>query len=232
MRRMQINIKYWFKFIKGENLKFISHLDLLRAYERAIRRSNIPVIYSQGFNPRQKLSFALPLPLGVSSVSEYGEILLSRNILTDEIKEKLNESLPEGLAIKEVVRVNCELPTLMSIVTLSEYKLISINEIDKNKIENILASKIITYKKKTKNKEQEINLKDYIYDVKIDKNIVDVFLKSGSRGHIKPAEFIEAIFNQDITNFNIMRNEIYTELNNKIMSPFQYAALKMNFAIA
>ena len=76
--------------------KFISHLDLLRCFERAILRSGLPVEYSQGFNPHQKMTFALPLPVGVTSECEAVDIFFDDGKATDaEITEKLNGLSPK-----------------------------------------------------------------------------------------------------------------------------------------
>ena len=229
---MLINFKYWFKFYRDENLKYISHLDLLRAFERAIRRSNIPIIYSQGFNPRQKISFALPLAVGISSISEYGEMLLSKKIEGEEIKNEVNKYLPLGLSIMEIVKVGHNLPTIMSKISHAEYNIVSENIIDKLKLEDFFGQKAIPYIKKTKNKESEINLKDYIQELKIDDNQIKVLLKSGSQGHIKPTEFLKSFYKENIDYFNISRVNIFIQESNKLITPFHYAASKMHYIYA
>ena len=65
-----------FRFSRGQELKYIAHLDMLRVFERAIKRAKIPVAYTQGFNPRQKLVFGLPMSIGLTSESEYADIEL------------------------------------------------------------------------------------------------------------------------------------------------------------
>ena len=72
--------------------KYISHLDLLRCFTRAIQRSGMPVVYSQGFNPHQKMTFSLPLPIGVTSQCETVDIQFEDNVSDKEIFEKLSEN--------------------------------------------------------------------------------------------------------------------------------------------
>ena len=74
-------MRYLIKFSKGEGIKFISHLDLMRTIQRIIRRSGVPIEYSKGFNPHMALSLAQPLSVGVYSDGEYMDI-----VLTEEIK--------------------------------------------------------------------------------------------------------------------------------------------------
>ncbi|MCX7773392.1 MAG: TIGR03936 family radical SAM-associated protein, partial [Clostridia bacterium] len=92
-----------FSFSRGEALKYIAHLDVLRVFERALKRSKLPVSYTQGFNPRQKLVFGLPMSIGLTSESEYADIELDAETTPDEFVERLNISLPEGIRILEAV---------------------------------------------------------------------------------------------------------------------------------
>ena len=82
------------KFIRGEEIKFISHLDLMRVFERALRRSEIPVAYSKGFNPHPQMVFGLPLSVGVTSQCEYADFKIEDNIEPNEFIQRLNDNLP------------------------------------------------------------------------------------------------------------------------------------------
>ena len=97
MQRVRIKYK--------KELPYIGHLDVVRLWERAIRRTNLPAAYSEGFNPRQKLSFGPPLPLGFSSECEYLDIYLERWTNPLVVKERLNDILPPGIEITEAVNV-------------------------------------------------------------------------------------------------------------------------------
>ena len=87
------------KFIRGEEVKFISHLDLMKVFERASRRANIPIAYSQGFNPHAHLIFGLPLSVGVTSQAEYADIELTEELDPENFMLGLNKQLPKGLII-------------------------------------------------------------------------------------------------------------------------------------
>lgn len=87
------------KYRKGEEIKYISHRDLIRAFHRAIRRAGLPVAYSQGFNPHMKVSWGQALKVGAASESEFAEIQMERWVKPQELKEKLNQTLPPGLEI-------------------------------------------------------------------------------------------------------------------------------------
>jgi len=77
MNRQRLRIT----FAKGETLKYISHLDLARAWERALRRAGVPLAYSQGFNPRPKMAFAAALPVGYTATAEMVDILLEKPLV-------------------------------------------------------------------------------------------------------------------------------------------------------
>lgn len=86
---------------KGEEVKFISHRDLMRAFQRALRRTGLPVAYSQGFNPHMKISWGNALKVGAVSEGEPAEIQFEGWIKPNELKEALNRHLPKGLEILE-----------------------------------------------------------------------------------------------------------------------------------
>jgi len=89
------------KFTKGEEVKFISHRDLMRTFQRAIRRAGLPILYSQGFNPHMKISWGNALKVGVVSLGEYAQLQIDGWIRPHEAMAKLNAVLPKGLEIIE-----------------------------------------------------------------------------------------------------------------------------------
>lgn len=108
------------KFAKTGPLTFISHLDLLRTMERAIRRSELPIAYSEGFNPRAKIQFASALPLGVESKGELVDLELKVPLVAREVQERLEAQLPPGFEIKVARAVENE-AALMSLIQGARY---------------------------------------------------------------------------------------------------------------
>jgi len=92
-------------YSKGEAVKYISHRDLMRAVQRAVRRADLPIAYSQGFNPHMKISWGNALKVGATSEREAAELQFERWVKPDEVKERLNQALPKGLAILEAYLV-------------------------------------------------------------------------------------------------------------------------------
>ena len=99
---MRIVVKYTI----GEKVKYISHLDFMRAVQRALRRAEIPVAYSKGFNPHPRLSFASALAVGTTSEGEYLDIVLEREMDPQILCYRMNEKLPEGIRFLKCVVVD------------------------------------------------------------------------------------------------------------------------------
>ena len=90
------------RFSKTDRLKYISHLDINRAMSRAFKRADIPLWYTEGFNPHPYMSFSLPLSLGVESMCESVDIRIIDDIDNLEIKRRMNDALPDGLKVIDV----------------------------------------------------------------------------------------------------------------------------------
>jgi radical SAM-linked protein len=109
-------------FCRGEEVKYITHLDLMRLWERALRRAAIPLAYSQGYSPGPRISLAAPLPVGVTSSGELMDVYLSRRVTPYHFIKAVSQQLPPGIAMREVREVGLGLPSLQSQVRWSEYQ--------------------------------------------------------------------------------------------------------------
>lgn len=94
--------RFGFTFSKKGTMKYISHLDLMRLFMRALRRADLPIKMTQGFNPHPKFSIKRALKLGLESDNEEAAIVLREWVKPDEFKERLARQLPEGIEIKDV----------------------------------------------------------------------------------------------------------------------------------
>jgi radical SAM-linked protein len=109
------------KFSRGEQLKFLSHLDLMRLWERAFRRAGMELAYSEGFSPHPRISLAAPLSVGTTSVAELMDVFLSRRITDGLFVQKVSPQLPDGIGIMQILPVNIEAPSLQSRLRFAEY---------------------------------------------------------------------------------------------------------------
>lgn len=110
-------------FEKGTALRYIGHLDLMRTVQRALRRSNLPVKYSNGFNPHIRLSFAAPLSVGVIGLRELMEVPVEDGLTENEFVSRMNAVLPSCLQICFCRSVPDEFPALMSLVAGADYRI-------------------------------------------------------------------------------------------------------------
>lgn len=128
------------KFSRGEELKFLSHLDLMRLWERALRRARLPLAYSEGFSPHPQISLAAPLAVGVTSEAELMDILLTRWVSLNSFIAQVKEQLPRGIDLLEAWVVGLNVPSLQSQVRFVEYKVGVETEKNRQEIESALQS--------------------------------------------------------------------------------------------
>jgi radical SAM-linked protein len=226
------------KFTKGNEVKYISHLDLMRVFQRAIRRTGIPIAYSSGFNPHQELSFGAPLSLGVTSNAEYVDIKLAEAMDVQEIKERLNGSLPEGIRILGGISMVENPRSAMSVVTHARYNIrMNIENVTaealKKSIEDFLAQEEIKVMKEQPKKGfelKEIDIRPMIigmrlYESRESMHVLDCLLLSGSRGNLKP-ELLMTAFKKftgyNIAGIKINREEVYAEKNGILVDLLEY----------
>ena len=127
-------------FSRSEELKYISHLDLMRLWQRALRRADIPLVYSQGFSQHPRLSLAAPLAVGVTSGGELIDIFLERRVSPHFFMKVVGEQLPSGIDISEIAEVGLGLPSLQSQVRYAEYKVIVDTDKKPNEVEAAINS--------------------------------------------------------------------------------------------
>lgn len=118
-----MNIVIRFRFTKGSEVRFLSHLDQLRTMERALRRAKIPMAYSEGFTPRPIMSFSFPLSVGVLSEAEYGDFELKEALTAEEFRSLYNSHLPPGFRILEAQEFQTKPPALMSQINAASWKI-------------------------------------------------------------------------------------------------------------
>ena len=115
-------MRLWLKFTRADSLAFISHLDTHRAYYRMFKRANVPLAYSQGFNPHPVMSLAAPLPLGFMSNADYLDLALAEDIPTSVLTERLlTVSGGESLTLQGIRVITTKAPALAALIGWGEY---------------------------------------------------------------------------------------------------------------
>jgi radical SAM-linked protein len=116
MQRLRI------KFSRGPQIKFISHLDITRLWQRAFNRAGIEIAYSTGFTPHPRLSLAAPLPLGVTSEAELMDVFIVKGVAPHFFVSAVNQQLPPGMSVDKVYPIAFDLPSLQSQISRADYK--------------------------------------------------------------------------------------------------------------
>jgi len=200
-------MKIRIKFRKYGVMKFIGHLDIMRYFQKAMRRADIDISYSGGFSPHMIMSFAAPLGVGITSDGEYVDIEVNSTKSTEESLKALNAVMVEGVEVSGYVALPDNAKTAMSIVAAADYELSFKDgyEVPAEKSafeEAILAfftnAKEVLITKQTKKSERTMDLKPLVYDFTIrEKNNKPVFylnLSTGSTDNVKPELVVEALF--------------------------------------
>jgi radical SAM-linked protein len=159
-------LKYRLKFIKTGNVRFIGHLDLMSLFNMAIKRADIPIAYSEGFNPHQLLSFALPLSLGYHSNAEYLDLSLTEAYDCKELVTSLNNTMPDGIKITIAAHMPDSSKSAASIISACAYTVILPSEfkIPSSAAKDFIAQKEIVISKKTKKSLADVDIMPDILD--------------------------------------------------------------------
>ncbi|MFC1872954.1 TIGR03936 family radical SAM-associated protein [Chloroflexota bacterium] len=116
MQRLRLN------FSRGEAVKYISHLDIMRLWQRAFVRAGITLAYTEGFNPHPRMAIAAPLALGVIAEAELMDVFIGRYISPDAFQVAVTGELPAGMGINQVLQVSPLLPSLQASLSFAEYE--------------------------------------------------------------------------------------------------------------
>ena len=110
------------RFYRGEELKFISHLDIIRLWVRALRRAQIPLEYTEGFSPHPRISLAVPLSVGVTADNELMDISITKVVSPHWFMDTVNRQLPEGMKVLDATPISPNVSSLQSQVRFTQYQ--------------------------------------------------------------------------------------------------------------
>lgn len=161
-------VKLRMEITKGEEIRYISHLDFARAIERSIRRSGLPAAYSEGFNPHMKMAFASALGVGITSDCEYMDIELKEEKNLADITEALASQLAPGIKLKRAKYIHTASASLMSLVNMAEYMIhVPFREgthgaIVKENIERFNQAEQVMFVRESSKGRREMDIKQYL----------------------------------------------------------------------
>lgn len=160
-------------FGRNEELKYISHLDMVRLWERALRRARLPVARSSGFNPRPKIVIAAPLAVGITSQGEVMEVLLESRMPPHEFFQRLSSQLPRGVDLYQVEEVAIDSPSLPSRVQAAEYR-VGIHTSPPalaRRIEELLAAGALPRQRQREKETRSYDLRPLILDLQLEAGV-------------------------------------------------------------
>lgn len=221
------------KFVRSEDVKYISHLDIMKVFERAVRRADIKITYSKGFNPHPHIVFGLPMGVGLSSFSEFADIFLDESLSPEIFIEKINCNLPDGFRVTEA-KLKTAKGNVMNQIEAAAYEVTISNGhgnqdvFMKDKLQEFLSKDLIMFLKENKSGKRYIDIKPLIMEIDVksigndDIYVFQMMLKAGQNGNVKPEQVIEA-FNEcaglQTRIISTVRTALYTQLCGKLESP-------------
>ncbi len=240
------------RFVRGESVKFLSHLDLMKVFERAVRRSGLPVSYSKGFNPHPQMVLGLPLSVGMTSECEHADFRLDTEIEPQEFIKRLNGSLPDGIRVTAAA-FNHSKKNIMATVRRADYELeVFTDEVmayddASGGLAAMLERDSIMVEKETRGKRGETTVKateirPLILDVAIEELetvpqgyevfksafLVKASLKAGSEANLSPGLFLKALAEQwgvPASAVRMHRKAMYVDAGNGLADPLDRASL-------
>ena len=181
-------------FSKQGALRYTGNLDLHRLWERAARRAQLPLAYSQGFHPQPKMSLAAALPLGFSSRCEVLDMRMERDIPLEGVRGTLQETLPEGIRVVSIKQVEERAPALQTQVVSAEYEVDLREAVDgselKRKIDSVMEARSILRTRRGK----DYDLRPLIENLEMpseDKIHMKLSAKEGATG--RPEEVLDVL---------------------------------------
>lgn len=211
------------KFAKEGAMKFIGHLDIMRYFQKAIRRAEIPIAFSGGYSPHMIMSFAAPLGVGVTSSGEYFDMELTEAMPSALMEERMNATMAEGMNVLSIREIpDGKASACMSLVAAADY-VVRFREgkepsVDwREKLQEFFEQDEIVILRKTKRSEKETDIKPWIYQLRTTEDGVFMQLSSGSVHNLKP-DLVMAAFAKylgvELDPFALMihREEVYADL--------------------
>ena len=189
-------------FAKREALKYISHLDLARAWERVFRRAGLPVAYSKGFTPRSRFQIAAALPVGVTGQAELLDLWLTELLPVGDVLDRLRPHLPPGLDVLDAEEVDLRAPSLQSRMRAADYRVVVQSqervEAIRTRVQSLLAVPTLPRRRQHKGRWQTYDLRPFIQSVTVERgqpgeHVLAMRLQASPQGAGRPDEVLDAL---------------------------------------
>lgn len=188
------------QFRKTKEGRFLSHLDLIHTWERVIRRSQLPLAFSQGFNPHPKMNFASACAVGTTSDGEYMDMELTKDMPLEDVKAALDRAMPPAFEVTAMKVVAGKVPSLMSIIERASYQL-QLEFVEETTQEQLDAAMdaflqredvtIFRYKKNSKDK-KPVNIRPGVFEIRMEaagkQAVMHILVQTGNDFNVRPEE--------------------------------------------
>ena len=208
--------------VKG-SLAFLSHLEVMRLWQRAMLRCHLPIAWTQGFNPRPKLSLGPARNVGVEGLSEYLDAEFDGMVKSTELIEKLNSILPEGVTVLKVREIPQGTKMLEAVINEAVYKVSFLNGMPEDaaqKAADLMAAEECLYIRKSPKGEKEIDLRSYILGMEIKEDDLMLSVKAGTGGSLRVAELLAVLgYGDMMKDIKIQRLGLFVSEGTKRFTP-------------
>ncbi len=222
------SVFYRVRFAKTNYARYLSHLDIVRAMERACRRAEIPMLYSQGYNPHPRMSFAPPLSLGYTSTAEYVDLEIAA-YYQDNLITTLNPYLPAGLKLIDLRIFKDKPKALAETISASRYTVDMKNsQIDNENfnsaLDRILSAEKINVFRRVKGKEKEVDIRPYIASIIKKERSLEINTKYVDKRTVRLNELLNALFGDNHSKkfaMPVHREAQLIYINGRVLSPLE-----------
>ncbi len=188
-------------FEKGAALRYIGHLDLMRTVQRGLRRSNLPIKYSNGFNPHIRLSFAAPLSVGVIGLNELMEVPLEDGVTAEAFISRMNAVLPACLQMRSCHAIDDSYPALMSLVAGADYRITFAKCLEGKKaadrFTDFMALDSYVANRRTKSGENPCDIRPFVINGRCTENedgyVIELRTIATQAGMLKPSLWFDSL---------------------------------------
>ena len=193
------------RFAKNGAMRYLSHLELITVFTRAVSRGDVPILFSLGFHPHPRFSFGTATSVGVESQAEYMDMLVAAGITAQEVQERLNAVLPEGLRILDSTQIDAKSPSISTLIDATRYRITidkALPELLHKQCVQFMAQDSSVIQRTKKGQVQTVDLRMETVSLVADGQVLNLVARRG-----KPLEFARAISGDDRLEGNDIRVE-------------------------
>jgi len=227
----RITKRFRIRYSREGRLRFLSHLEMITLFTRALSRAGIPIVHSQGFHPHPRIAMGPPLPVGVEGNAEYLDLHVKGALFPESLQPRLQRVLPDGIRITGVNWIPNQAPSVSSVIRFAEYLFRIPKSFFKAEptrhILNLMRQEEIRMDRSQKGRTKIVNIRPMIHEIRIDSETGDpvgirALVQSGDRGGVRPNEIVQCLLDaeeMDCTEIRITRIGLYTDTDRNV--PFQ-----------